>query len=172
MEIWLPVVGYEGWYEVSDHAQVRSLDRTLVTSSGITRHYRSRLLSHNKAGAGDHHVVILSKEGVYERRLVHHLMLEAFVCPRPPGLFGLHRDDDPHHNLLPNLYWGTKSQNQDDKVRNGNHHHAKKDRCPQNHPYDEANTAWEERPNGRRARHCRACMNGRRRVIRGSASGG
>lgn len=29
MENWLPVVGYEGLYEVSDHGRVRSVDRVI-----------------------------------------------------------------------------------------------------------------------------------------------
>lgn len=166
MEIWLPVVDYEGEYEISDLANVRSLDRTIITAHGITRTYRGRLLSHNSAGAGGHHVVVLSRAGVVRRALVHHLMLEAFVGPRPPEMFGLHRDDDPDHNLLPNLYWGTKSDNQDDKVRNGNHHQANKTCCPQGHEYNEKNTYRQKKAGGRYARRCRACRNDRLRSQR------
>lgn len=64
---------------------------------------------------------------------VHHLVLEVYVGPRPEGMKGLHYDDDPHHNQVDNLYWGTSSQNAYDKVRNGNHHEAVKVRCVWGH---------------------------------------
>lgn len=34
-EEWRPVVGYEGAYEVSDHGNVRSLDRIILKSNGV-----------------------------------------------------------------------------------------------------------------------------------------
>lgn len=51
-------------------------------------------------------------------RLLHILVLETFVGPRPPGMLGLHGDDDKGHNHLSNLSWGTKSKNSEDFARN------------------------------------------------------
>jgi len=50
---------------------------------------------------------------------VHTLVLEAFVEPRPEGLQCCHRDGNPKHNWVPNLRWGTSSENCDDKRRHG-----------------------------------------------------
>lgn len=36
-EKWAPIAGYEGHYEVSDHGNVRSLDRVVKTSRGTRR---------------------------------------------------------------------------------------------------------------------------------------
>jgi hypothetical protein len=54
-----------------------------------------------------------------ETKLVHRLVLEAFVGPCPPGLEGCHRNDDSSDNRLENLYWGTHRQNMADRERNG-----------------------------------------------------
>lgn len=157
MERWLPVLGYEGMYEVSDEGGVRSLDRSVTTKAGV-RNYKGKVLSRLVAGEGGHLAVTLSRVGKYERRLIHHLVLEAFDRPRPDGLFGLHHDDDPEHNELPNLYWGTKRENQLDKVRNGAHHNTGKAHCPQGHEYTEENTRWCSKKNGDRVRRCVTCV--------------
>lgn len=150
---WLPVVGDNG-YEISDHGNTRSTAReiTVISRKGnpFVRRYTGRLLAPCRAGAGGHLFVKLSYG---QKHLVHHLVLEAFDQPRPAGLFGLHWDDDPLHNHISNLYWGTKSDNQHDKVRNGNHHNSNKTRCPQGHDYTAENTRIDNR--GRR--RCIAC---------------
>jgi hypothetical protein len=45
------------------------------------------------------------------RRKVYHLVLEAFVGPRPPGTEAMHLDGDRASNALSNLRWGTHSEN-------------------------------------------------------------
>lgn len=54
-------------------------------------------------------------------RYVHHLVLEAFVGPRPAGdnIVGLHADDNPANNALENLSWGTQSRNLQDAYLRG-----------------------------------------------------
>lgn len=37
IERWLPVVGAKGYYEVSSHGHVKSLDRTIICSNGKPR---------------------------------------------------------------------------------------------------------------------------------------
>ena len=36
--------------------------------------------------------------------------------------------------------------------------HKRKTHCPSGHPYDEANTYWQTKRDGRRGRSCRACQ--------------
>jgi hypothetical protein len=63
--------------------------------------------------------VTLCRDGKGHLQIVHRLVLEAFVGPCPPGLMGLHRNDDRSNNSLSNLYWGTPLQNMADCRRNG-----------------------------------------------------
>lgn len=83
--IWKPVVGYEGYYEVSDQGQVRSLDR--FGSDG--RRLIGKILSPGKLATG-HLQVTLFKDGKGKQYKIHRLVYEAFTRPIPPGLFVLH----------------------------------------------------------------------------------
>jgi hypothetical protein len=148
-EKWRPVPGYEGRYEVSDDGQVRALP-----GPGTGRVDQVRLLKPYRARGGYLEVALYSGDGKRGRshRGVHSLILEAFVGPRPDGKFALHADDDPNNNTLPNLRWGTYSENGLDKVRNGNHHNARKTHCRWGHPYEGDNLILTSKQ-----RACRAC---------------
>lgn len=110
-ERWLPVVGYEGRYEVSDHGRVRNVRKTKRGPAG-------RLL---KAGPGAQRypVVTLSANGHRKAVTVHRLVLAAFVGPCPDGWHGRHLDGGRTNNRLDNLAWGTPQQNSDDTKRHG-----------------------------------------------------
>jgi hypothetical protein len=113
-EIWKPVVGREGEYEVSDQGRVRSLERRvrLVTKQAgeTTRRVPSRLLRPGPSRSGHLSVAI----GKGNSRLVHQLVLEAFIGPRPNECEVLHKNGDPADNRLDNLRYGTRSENLED----------------------------------------------------------
>ncbi|AOE44967.1 HNH endonuclease [Gordonia phage Twister6] len=163
-EEWRPVVGWEGFYEVSDHGQVRSIDRTVVVrctdKADHTRTYRGQVLVGGRLPSG-HRYVNLRRPGAPRARstLVHQMVAEAFIGPRPAGSEVRHFDGNPDHNHASNLRWGTRSEQRRDDVRNGVHLHARKTHCPRNHPYDEENTYRP--PTG--GRECRACRTESRR---------
>ena len=150
---WLPVVGWEGLYEVSDSGQVRSLGKVVVTKRGVVKNYAGRVLRQYPNHKG-HLKVWLIREGYRSHPYVHSLVLEAFVGPRPTGQQGLHSDDVPSNNHLENLRWGTPSENNYDTVKNGNHKHANKTHCPRGHKYSLENTYM---PPSKINRRCRAC---------------
>lgn len=149
-ERWLPVVGYEELYEVSDHGRVRSLDRWVTNGRGmrLVAGQEMSLLALNHG----HLVAQLSRDGVNSKILVHRLVLEAFVGPCPDGQHGLHYNDVPTDNRLENLRWGTVSENRYDCVRNGNHVNARKNECPQGH-------SLVPNPYAPGTRFCRVCRN-------------
>lgn len=57
---------------------------------------------------------------------VAHLVLEAFIAPRPEGMQACHNDGNPQNNYLDNLRWDTPSNNNFDKVRHGTHQWGEK----------------------------------------------
>ncbi len=63
--------------------------------------------------------VTLTKNGRSHYKAVHRLVLETFVGACPKGKECCHIDDSPQNNSLPNLYWGSRSQNVIDAFRNG-----------------------------------------------------
>jgi hypothetical protein len=117
-ELWKPVVGYEGYYEISNLGNVRSVDRIInggrwgfmnLVGVPIKPKYRK-----------DNHVSVkLHKDG---KRTTHHLaslLLEAFVCPRPEGMQACHNDGNGHNKDLSNLCWDTAKGNALDRIKHG-----------------------------------------------------
>jgi hypothetical protein len=69
---------------------------------------------------GYRYVSIAGPDGKFHSRLVHQLVLETFVGPRPPGMEARHViSNDPGDNRLVNLAWGTPPENTADKWRHG-----------------------------------------------------
>lgn len=119
-EVWLPVVGHEGVYEVSSLGRVRSLDRLIWRENQNGGHHvqvRGRVLRAATVESG-HKSVALTRRG--GSRLVHQLVAEAFIGPRPPGHEVLHADANPANNRPKNLSWGTRSDNLRDDYATGN----------------------------------------------------
>lgn len=134
-EIWLPIHGYEGYYEVSDKGRVRSVDRTIWGEKAGTRYqrvYRGRdlVLKTNKDG---YSVVCMSKENKRRYFRVHRLVLETFVGPCPEGMEVCHNNGNPADNRLTNLRYGTKSENAQDIIRHGHNWNRDKTKCPRGH---------------------------------------
>ena len=120
-EKWLPVVGYEGLYEVSDQGRIRSVDRFIIRSGKWKGHkywLKGRLLlfMNNKGYSR----VGLRKNNKQKPHHVHRLVLESFLGPCPTGMECRHfPDNDRSNNNLCNLSWSTRKQNQADKNIHG-----------------------------------------------------
>lgn len=154
---WLPVVGYEGLYEVSDDGQVRSVDRVVPRGSG-TLFVRGRALIPTKIGA--YQTVGLSKVGVCATRRIHNLVLEAFVGPRPEGMVACHNNGRRDDLRASNLRWDSQSANLFDAVKHGTHHNAAKVQCKRGHPFTPGNTYINPTSKGRQCRQCIRERNG------------
>jgi len=161
MITWLPVVGYEGFYEVSDQGDVRSLDRLVRVGADSRRLSPGKILK-GTAVKGGYLTVQLCKKGSVSRRYIHQLVLEAFIGPRPTGLDSCHNDGDCTNNGVTNLRWDTRSENALDRVKHGTHYQKIKTLCPRSHPYDETNTRFGR--NG--ARWYRQCDRDRKSRLR------
>lgn len=134
-EIWKPIPGYEGYYEVSDQGRVRSVDRIINGEKWGTiysRSFRGRVLLQGSDRYG-YSKACLSKDGVTWNAGVHRLVLMAFVGPCPGGMEACHNNGDPTDNRLVNLRYDTKSENRRDIISHGNDFHQLKERCPRGH---------------------------------------
>lgn len=159
IENWRPIDGTDGMYEVSDQGRVRSLDRTITTSSGVTKRRTGVVLVPFTGDAYGHQSVGL---GSFGRRYVHQLVLEAFAGPCPRGLECRHLDGDAANNALSNLQWGTASENQRDRIAHGTHHWARRTHCEHGHEFTPENTYVRVRTGPRyvgssESRVCRTC---------------
>jgi hypothetical protein len=118
-EQWRPVVGFEGYYEVSDHGRVRSCERLCRNRWGVRRKI-ARIMAANLTGQRRRYLALtLCVDDVKVRRYVHLLVLEAFEAPRQPTLEARHLNGKSTDNRAVNLTWGTPDQNREDKARHG-----------------------------------------------------
>ena len=117
---WRPVHGLEGRYEVSDEGVVRGLDRWREGRWG-NKVFVPGVVIKTRIGRHGYEQVLLG-HGVKQKKhhLVHTLVLEAFVCPRPEGLVCNHLDCDRTNNRLSNLEWVTCKENNQYRQTHGN----------------------------------------------------
>ena len=107
-EIWKDVVGYEGYYQVSNLGNVRSL----IMWDG--QKYRERLSpyklkqSHTTTG---YKKVELSKEGIRKSKKVHRLVAKSFITRIEGKEIINHIDGNPLNNHVSNLEWCNQSEN-------------------------------------------------------------
>lgn len=112
-ERWLPVVGYEGWYEVSDQGRVRRVRKGPST-------YAGKLLPGSVMRIG--YRTVAFSTGTYEstkQHYVHKLVAEAFIGPRPPKHEVNHKDGVKTNNRSSNLEYVTKAGQAQHAVRMG-----------------------------------------------------
>lgn len=104
MELWKDVVGYEGFYQVSNMGRVRSLDRFIVAKDGTKREYKGRLLTPCDAGKG-YRTVMLQANGKRSTPRLCRVVATAWI-PNPNNLPQVnHKDEDKSNDKAENLEW-------------------------------------------------------------------
>lgn len=109
-EVWQPVSGSDGQYEVSNRGRVWS-------------NQTNRLLRLSVANTGYHQVNLGGSV-----RHVQRLVLEAFVGPCPYGHEACHGNGIRTDNNLNNLRWDTRKENMADASKHGTTNRG--ERCP------------------------------------------
>jgi hypothetical protein len=160
---WRPVVGFVGYYEVSNTGLLRSVNRILTMSDGSTRRQWGQMLTPFTTPRVGYKAFRLSRDGVKHHRYLHRLVLESFVGPCPDGAVACHNDGDHNNNSVGNLRWDSQQSNISDIVKHGRHQNANKTHCKHGHPFDEANT-YMNPASGQRV--CRTCVREINRRIR------
>lgn len=113
-EIWRPVKGYEGIYEVSNIGNVRSLSRK--DSRG--RFHKGRYISTRVNPHTGYPVAHLCLDGEKKLREVHRLVAEAFI-PNPENKREVdHINTIRNDNRVENLRWVTSRENKYNPITN------------------------------------------------------
>lgn len=109
-EIWKPVVGYEGLYEVSNKGRVKSLKRTIERGYKYAKQIVKECILKQMQCNG-YLFVNLYKGGIRKRHYVHVLVAESFI-PNPDKKPQVsHIDESRDNNCLDNLEWVTGLEN-------------------------------------------------------------
>lgn len=108
LEVWKPVAGFFGSYEVSNLGRVKSLPK--AGNKHRVRILREYTVHH------DYRRVGLWDGFRVTQRLVHVLVCEAFHGPRPRGMQVAHNNGTGGDNRAVNLRWATLEDNMADQI--------------------------------------------------------
>lgn len=109
-EMWLPIKGYEGLYEVSCMGAVRSISREVIARGGKKRITSTRIIRPTIDKLG-YCRLGLHRQGKVVLKLVHRIVASAFI-PNPDEKPQVnHRDGNPSNNKVSNLEWVTSAEN-------------------------------------------------------------
>lgn len=155
VETWLPIPGYEGFYEVSDMGRVRGITRVMECKNGTTKTIYGRVLSPFPQKSGHLNIVLCRGAADQQKYRVHRLVMLAFEGPAPTDMLVCHWNDLPADNRLANLRYATASENKLDSVRNGIHPESRKTHCIWGHEFTPENTGTiSTRPGSRQCKTC------------------
>ena len=100
---WLPVIGFEGLYEVSSKGRIRNSRKKILKPlpDGYRLLYRK---------------VCLYKDGKMHNKRIHRIVAEAHI-PNPDNKPEVnHEDVNPRNNKASNLSWCTRGENEQHKL--------------------------------------------------------
>ena len=112
-EVWKPVVGYEGYFEISNLGRVKSVDRYVVNTARDSGHqyHVAEKIKKVTINAMGYPCVTLCKDRKSKQIPIHRLLMEAFV-PKPEGKNEIdHINTIKTDNSFKNLRWVTHLEN-------------------------------------------------------------
>lgn len=110
-EIWKDIKGYEGYYQVSNIGNVKSVERVIVRQNGRSQPVKERVLK-SATDIDGYKFVVLQKEGKKLGQKVHRLVGQTFL-PNENKLPQInHIDGVRSNNDVLNLEWVSPKQNQ------------------------------------------------------------
>ena len=112
-EIWKPVEGFEGLYEVSSLGRIRSLSRYVKAKDGRKpRLYEGRMLKPFSNKKGYLYIILCDNNGNHKRDAIHRLVAKAFIPNDVKERYDIdHKDSNRANNSVENLRWVTRKEN-------------------------------------------------------------
>lgn len=109
-EIWKDIKGYEGYYQVSNMGNVKSLERTVTKSDGVVQIRKERIMSKRESTDG-YYIAKLNVNNNSKSIAIHRLVAQHFI-PNPDNLPEVnHIDTNRKNNRVDNLEWCTHKDN-------------------------------------------------------------
>jgi hypothetical protein len=109
-EIWKPIIGYEGLYEISNYGKVKSLIRK--------GRPKERFLIQTDDNNGYLNVTLYKNKNPKTFK-VHKLVLLTFIGKCPENKESCHNDGNRYNNFIGNLRYDTRKNNAEDRIKHG-----------------------------------------------------
>lgn len=125
VEQWADILGYEGYYQVSNKGRIKSISRKVINhKSGSTRHVEEKIL-HQQTKPNLYNIVKLNKKGTTKTYHVHRLVAECFIDNHDNKKEVNHKNFNKSDNSSENLEWVSPLENTNHSIqaiRKGNIH--------------------------------------------------
>lgn len=164
-EEWRDIPDYEGYYQASSSGRIRSVDRIVSLRHKHSRIVKGRIVAQSRHNTPiPYRHVTLHKRGNQQTLLVHRVIAITWLGPVPDGCEVLHGPNGYSDNSVSNLSYGTRSDNEKDKERDGTGHHVRVKRSD-GIEFDSINEAADK--TGCHASRITAVCRGRRKTTGG-----
>jgi len=114
-EIWKPIKGYEGIYDVSNKGRIRSY--SLLGKASNTKN--ELLIRKVRSNVFGYYIVDLRKNGKRETFLVHRLVAREFIPNTENKKQINHKNGIKTDNSVENLEWSTSKENMQHAIKAG-----------------------------------------------------
>lgn len=117
-EEWRDIVGFEGFYKISNYGRVVSLERRVVTKRNYVYHYKKKMM---RPHFDEEYVKVQLRTSLGKSKgyRLHRLIAEAFI-PNPENLPQVnHVNGNKSDNRIENLEWCTHQHNVDHAIITG-----------------------------------------------------
>lgn len=125
-EIWKDIQGYEGFYQISNLGNVKSLERVVDKGNGILQHRKERIM--NKRESVDGYYIAKLNVNKKSTSIAVHILVARHFIDNPNNYPEVnHKDCNRKNNQVDNLDWCTHQQNVEHSKQLG--HYKTKSGC-------------------------------------------
>jgi hypothetical protein len=120
LEQWTDLIGYLGYFKISDLGRVLSLDREIIHSNGRRTNFKGRILKNHISKRG-YYITDVTINKLKKTFNIHRLIAIHFI-PNPLNKEQVnHKDSNPLNNSINNLEWVTNLENSCHRVKSRNY---------------------------------------------------